>query len=100
MGTQLRERQTSRTTLDRGVAPSEGRPFWPFLMAALAVVVLVAAGLVFVLTDDSGPDRIQVSWTEGTNTRMREGGAYVVPAAPTIPGLHTGVREGGAYAAP
>lgn len=100
MGTQLQQRQTPRTTLDRKVAPSERRPLWPFLMAALAVVVLVTAGLVFVVTDDPGPERIQMNWTEGTNTGAREGGGYAVPDALPIPGLDTGVREGGDYVAP
>jgi hypothetical protein len=100
MATELREQQTSQVVRERQIASNARLPFWPLLVAGLALATLVVAGVVFFAGDET-PLRIDPSVIEKMNTNAREGGEYVTaPNAGSVSEPTTSNREGGEYLPP
>jgi hypothetical protein len=77
-----------------------GRPIlWPFIVGALAVLVLGGAALMVVSQGETQPFDSEISYGTDGMTWLREAGPYVEVVAPVaaIGDPMTGAREGGDY---
>ena len=80
MATGLREQQEQT---HRRLTPGPGRPIiWPFLVAAVTILVLGGAALMVVSQGETQPFDSEISYQTGGFTELREGGPYVEVVAP------------------
>lgn len=101
MATKIREQQeqerSGRQPIRRGQRPI----VWPFLAAALTVLVLGGAALMVVTQSEAPPFENEITHQTGGLTGLREGGPYVEVVSPLgsihYPPPMTSDREGGRY---
>ena len=103
MGTILEQRPVVGTEAEPEVIRQPGRgPIWPFIVAGLALVTVVVAGVLFFVLDDEAPFegslKQYVGQTCGStdaeciSTQVREGGGEPLSGFREV---STQVREGG-----
>jgi hypothetical protein len=99
MGTILEQRPAVGTEAEPEVIRQPGRgPIWPFIVAGLALVAVVVAGVMFFVLDDEAPFEGSLKQyvgqtcgstdTECISTEAREAGAQLV-----APPIHLGVGQ-------
>ena len=103
MGTILEQRPAVGTEAEPEVIRQPGRgPIWPFIVAGLALVAVVVAGVMFFVLDDEAPFEGSLKQyvgqtcgstdTECISTQVREGGGEPLSGFREV---STQVREGG-----
>jgi hypothetical protein len=100
MSTTLEQRQAVGTEAEPKVIREPGRgPIWPFVVAAVALMGVVVAGVTFSIGEETVPFQSDQAVIEGSSAAVREQGPYATPpqVEVRVGDMMTESREGGAY---